>query len=96
MLYSAIQPCTPYTDSPALEPVWRIRVSRRGRGISGGGISWGKLELTQTLSQVMIVVVAVRIIVIGFSFYNAMTHTPCLMSHGQRVEVYVILDKLFF
>ena len=50
-------------------------------------VSWGKLELTQTLSQVMIVVVAVRIIVIGFSFYNAMTHTPCLVSHGQRVEI---------
>ena len=87
MLYSAILPCTPYTDSPALEPVLRIRVPRRGSGISGGGgISWGKLELTQTLSQVVLVV-AVRIIVIGFSFYNAMTHTPCLVSHGQRVEI---------
>ena len=89
MLYSAIQPCTPYTDSPALEPVWRIRVPRRrGRGISGlGGISWGKL--TQTLSQVVMLVVALRIIVIGFSFYNAMTHTPYLMSHGQQVKLYM-------
>ena len=60
-------------------------------------VSWGKLELTQTLSQVVMVVAeALRIIVIGFSFYNAMTHTPCFMSHGQRVEIYVILDNIFF
>ena len=59
-------------------------------------VSWGKLELTQTLSQVVMLVVALRIIVIGFSFYNAMTHTPCFMSHGQRVEIYVILDNIFF
>ena len=59
-------------------------------------VSWGKLELTQTLSQVVMVVAeALRIIVIGFSFYNAMTHTPCFMSHGQRVEIYVILDNIF-
>ena len=57
-------------------------------------VSWGKLELTQTLNQVMMVVV-LRIIVIGFSLYNAMTHTPCFMSHGQRVEIYVILDNIF-
>ena len=53
-------------------------------------VSWGKLELTQTLSQVVMVVAeALRIIVIGFSFYNAMTHTPCLMSHGQQVKLYM-------
>ena len=60
-------------------------------------VSWGKLELTQTLSQVMMVVAeALRIIVIGFSLYNAMTHTPCLVSHGQRLEIYYILDNIFF
>ena len=53
-------------------------------------VSWGKLELTQTLSQVVMVVAeALRIIVIGFSFYNAMTHTPYLMSHGQQVKLYM-------
>ena len=52
-------------------------------------VSWGKLELTQTLSQVVMVVAeALRIIVIGFSFYNAMTHPPCLMSHGQQVKLH--------
>ena len=51
-------------------------------------VSWGKLELTQTLSQVVMVVAeALRIIVIGFSLYNAMTHTPCLVSHGQQVKL---------
>ena len=51
-------------------------------------VSWGKLELTQTLNQVMMVVV-LRIIVIRFSLYIAMTHTPCLMSHGQQVKLYM-------